>query len=402
MGTPFVRRVSDIILGEDKRQRVRARQALLVLLLDLLLTAIAWFGVWADLMASRYVLPWTVFHLGGATGFYLVIRAGFNLRFPADPALTLPQGLFSVLSMVAAYAICGPVRGAILLALGVTLVFGMFALTPRQVGGLSGAAVILLGLTMWFCHARAPASFPAGEEAMHFMLVAVILPSIAMLAGQLSNMRQKLREQRAALQQALEKNHELAIRDDLTGLYNRRHLPELMQHEVHRADRSGRSLCIALIDLDHFKLINDSHGHAQGDEVLRAFAVAARSALRDTDALGRWGGEEFMAMLPETGVDNAVRVIDRVRQRLAALRFDGLDPALRITFSAGIALCAAGETLAEAIARADQAMYAAKQAGRDRSVVAPAAAPGSKPRVEEIPAAPRFALQRLAVPSSTP
>jgi len=281
-------------------------------------------------------------------------------------------------------------------------VFGMFALTPRQVGGLSGAAVILLGLTMWFCHARAPASFPAGEEAMHFMLVAVILPSIAMLAGQLSNMRQKLREQRAALQQALEKNHELAIRDDLTGLYNRRHLPELMQHEVHRADRSGRSLCIALIDLDHFKLINDSHGHAQGDEVLRAFAVAARSALRDTDALGRWGGEEFMAMLPETGVDNAVRVIDRVRQRLAALRFDGLDPALRITFSAGIALCAAGETLADAIARADQAMYAAKQAGRDRSVVAPAAAPGSKPRVEEIPAAPRFALQRLAVPSSTP
>jgi diguanylate cyclase len=388
MATPFSQWMGDVLLGQDRRQRVRATQVLLTVVLDAILSAIASFGVWAGLVEALPVVLWSVLTLSGTLVFYAVIRSGLNLQFESDPALTLPQGVFSVFSSVGAYLMCGPVRGASMLAMAVTLIFGMFALKPREVRGLSLFAVALLGATMWACHHRWPARFPAAEEALHFMLVAVLLPSIAVLAGQLSTMRHKLVQHRQELERALEQNRQLAIRDELTGLYNRRHVLEVMQQEAHRAERSGRALCLALIDLDHFKRINDEHGHAQGDEVLRAFAASASAAVRDTDTLGRWGGEEFIVMLPETSVDAAVGVIARVHRQMAGVRFDAIDSALRITFSAGIAVCQAGETLAAAIERADQAMYAAKQGGRDRSVVAGAVAAPDKrvaPQVQAVP-----------------
>ncbi|MBC7954628.1 MAG: GGDEF domain-containing protein [Cytophagales bacterium] len=397
MQYPIVHWMGSAVLGTDKRQRVRITQILLTALLDLILTAIAVYGVWAGLLPGLHAALWSVLTLTGVFGFYVAVRSGFNLRFTEDPALTLPQGVFSVFSTVAAYVMTGPVRGASLLALAVTLIVGMFALKPRQVWGLSVFAVALLGATMWWCHDRWPARFPLHEEAMHFMLVAVVLPAIAVLAGQLSKMRHKLVQHRVDLEKALEQNRQLAIHDELTGLYNRRHALELMQQEAQRAERNGRPLCVALIDIDHFKRVNDEHGHAQGDEVLRTFAEGAAAALRETDTLGRWGGEEFIVMLPETPAEAAVGVLARVHMQLSSVRFNAIDPALRVTFSAGIAICQPGEKLAVAIERADQAMYAAKQGGRDRSVVSPV--PSSTP-----PPAPArvIAPKREGVPSSSP
>ena len=391
MGSSLSRRVATLLLGQDKRQRVRATQVLLALLLDAVLAAIAGVGVWLGVLESRIVLMWAVLTLGGVLGFYALVRSGLNQRwFEADPALTLQQGVFSVFSTVGAYLMCGPVRGASMLALAVTLSFGMFALKLRQVVGLSLFAVLLLGLAMAGAQHWWPHRYPAEEEVMHFLLMAVLLPSIAVLAGQLSHLRVKLRQHGIELAQALEQNRQLAIRDELTGLHNRRHVLELMQLEAQRAERSGRPLCLALIDIDHFKRVNDQHGHAQGDEVLRAFAACASVALRDTDTLGRWGGEEFIVMLPETPADAAVGVLSRVHRQIAELRFEAFDAALRVSFSAGIAVVQPGETLAGAIERADQAMYAAKQAGRDRSVVA-------KPPLPRL-----VAPMRQAVPSSAP
>ena len=390
MDTPFARRMGDLLLGQDKRQRVRATQVLLTWLIDAVLSLIAAFCAWTGLVDPLAAALWAGFTLIGVSAFYLAVRSGWNLRFSADPALTLPQGVFSVFSAIGAYAVCGPVRGASLLALMLTLMFGMFALKPREVRSLSFFAVSLLGATMWACHALWPTQFPADVEAAHFMLVSVLLPSMAVLAGQLSTLRHKLRMHRVELEQALEKNRQLAIRDELTGLHNRRHVLELMQLELQRAERSGRPLCLGLIDIDHFKRVNDQHGHAQGDEVLRAFAACASVTLRDTDTLGRWGGEEFIVMLPETPADAAVGVLSRVHRQIAELRFEAFDAALRVSFSAGIAVVQPGETLAGAIERADQAMYAAKQAGRDRSVVA-------KPPLPRL-----VAPMRQAVPSSAP
>ena len=380
-----------LLLGSEKRLRVRARQALLTWTLNIALIGIAHFGVVTGLMDATAALRWEMFALIGATSFYVMVRSGFSLRFASDPAMTLPQAVFSVVSTMGAYVVAGPARGASLLVMAVTLVFGLFALTAPQVRRLSFFAVVAMGATMLAAHLRDPARFPAAEEGMNFMLLAVVLPSIALLAGQLSTMRLKLRQQRDELERALERNHEIAIRDELTGIYNRRHLTELMNGEMQRFERSGRPVCLALIDIDHFKRVNDVHGHAQGDEVLRAFALTAREALRESDTLGRWGGEEFMLMLPDTSAVGTERVIERVRQRLADVRFEQIDPAMRVTFSAGIAQCQVGETLSALIERADQAMYAAKQGGRDRSVISEA--PVAVPRLRLV------ASQREGVPS---
>jgi diguanylate cyclase (GGDEF)-like protein len=379
MGPAFHVRLATLVLGHEARQRLRASQALLVVLVDVLLSLVCAFGAWAGVIDPHMALGWSVLTMAGVLGFYAVIRSGWNEKLcKDDPALTLAQGVFSVFSTVAAYLICGPVRGASLLAMAITLVCGMFALKAGQVQRLSVFAVVLLGATMTWGHMRWPERFPAAEEALHFMLIAVVLPTIAVLAGQLSTMREKLRQHRLDLEQALEHNRQLAIRDELTGLYNRRHVMELMHKEGQRVERSGRPMSIALLDIDHFKRINDSCGHAQGDEVLKAFALAVGASLRDTDVLGRWGGEEFMVMLPETDAARAAAVLERVHQRVQALRFACLGDAWGVSFSAGIAGCAPGESLGAAIERADAALYRAKEGGRQRSVVAEAAAPGGQ------------------------
>ena len=127
-------------------------------------------------------------------------------------------------------------------------------------------------------------------------------------------------------------------------------------------------MSLVLIDIDHFKTVNDRHGHAAGDAVLRHFAMALQASLRSTDFAGRWGGEEFLVVTPQASAETAAALVERLREALAATSFDALVPGLHITFSAGVAECAPGEDLHLAIERADRALYQAKQTGRDRTV----------------------------------
>jgi diguanylate cyclase (GGDEF)-like protein len=128
---------------------------------------------------------------------------------------------------------------------------------------------------------------------------------------------------------------------------------------------------VALLDLDHFKQVNDQHGHRVGDEVLVRFAMVAREVLRQTDLIGRWGGEEFMVLLPDTDPAQLGLIgLDRLRERLARTQVSGAAADLRVRFSAGIACAVTGETTEQLMARADQALYQAKAAGRDRCQIA--------------------------------
>ncbi|WP_288380278.1 GGDEF domain-containing protein, partial [uncultured Massilia sp.] len=168
------------------------------------------------------------------------------------------------------------------------------------------------------------------------------------------------------LQKALSTINELAIRDELTGSHNRRFLLGLVDREKERSDRNGRPFCLCLFDLDFFKRINDTYGHAAGDAVLRAFAGAVQGQIRATDAFGRYGGEEILLMLPETPAPDATVLAERVRRVVAALccRHEGMD--IGMTVSVGVAEYRLGEAAAAAIARADQALYLAKSLGRNR------------------------------------
>jgi len=251
----------------------------------------------------------------------------------------------------------------------VILMFGMYSLRPRTVHLMALLAALLIGATMAVMSRLNPAIYKAEVEIGHFAMVSIMLAVVSLLAEQLSRLRERLRRQRIDLAQALERIQNLATRDDLTGLVNRRHMQELMQLEHQRGVRSGHPFCVAVIDLDHFKRINDTHGHATGDEVLRSFAREALAAIRVSDVLARWGGEEFLLLLSDTRGPLARLGVERLRERTASLRMKLSDAPLGFTLSAGVTEHLAGESLADTIARADQALYAAKAAGRNKVVL---------------------------------
>ncbi|MGQ0561820.1 MAG: diguanylate cyclase [Gemmatimonadota bacterium] len=164
----------------------------------------------------------------------------------------------------------------------------------------------------------------------------------------------------------------LSISDGLTGLYNHRHIHALLNEEFERAGRTGERLTVAMFDLDRFKGVNDTHGHQAGDRVLEQMADILRESAREIDRIGRYGGEEFMVLLPDTSIDDAEVFVERVRREVARRPFNVGDdkPPLQMTISAGIATYPHArikdpETL---VRLADEALYTAKTAGRNRVV----------------------------------
>ncbi|NWJ40984.1 MAG: diguanylate cyclase [Geothrix sp.] len=168
-------------------------------------------------------------------------------------------------------------------------------------------------------------------------------------------------EERLRLElQALE---EAATTDLLTHAWNRRHFEEAIEGEIHRSERYGHPLSLLILDIDHFKRVNDTFGHAEGDRVLRQVADCVRGVIRVSDSLTRWGGEEFIVLMPSTGLANAQVLAERIREGIAAHAFEGIGT---VTVSLGLAEYLPPSRLAAWLERADQALYRAKHAGRNR------------------------------------
>ena len=287
----------------------------------------------------------------------------------SDASMTLAQTAFGTASTVFGYAIDPPLRGAIIAIMMLNLVWGMFVLKQRQAQGLCLYGLALLGTTMVWKSATQPALFPPQIELLHFAFAAILLTATSVLSIRMGELRMRLAARKLELQDAVATIRALAQVDELTRLSNRRHVFELLKAEQARCVRSAQPLSVVLIDLDHFKAVNDRHGHAVGDAVLRGFAQVLREGLRETDGAGRWGGEEFLLVLPHMPATAAAALVDRVRGVVAERLLDPTVPALRVSFSAGISECASGEVAQDAIARADDALYEAKNAGRGRTVV---------------------------------
>ncbi len=172
------------------------------------------------------------------------------------------------------------------------------------------------------------------------------------------------------LESKLEQMSELVREDQLTGSLNRRGLDEVFEREVARSDRRKSPLCIALLDLDDFKKLNDTYGHTAGDRALIHLVKIVKETLRAMDIIARFGGEEFMIVLPDTPLQDAIQTVSRVQRELTKQIFMYDNQRLLITFSAGVALRAPGEDQASIIKRADEALYKAKKAGKNRVTAA--------------------------------
>lgn len=352
-------------------RRLRVAQAGLATLLMVVSVLILLVALRGGDTPTAWVWSWAALSLGAMLASFVAIRSGWSLRLQ-EPSLTLPQMVFSIASAAAAYAMAGPMRGVVFPVLLVILMFGMFQLRPRALAYVGLYALLSFGAAMALMAWHRPQVYAPTVEWVHFLGLATILPTFGVLAARLSRMRERNRNQRVELSNALVRIQELATRDDLTGLINRRHMTALLEQERQRAARSGRGFCIAVLDIDHFKQVNDRHGHAGGDLVLRQFAQDSVAAIRAADVLARWGGEEFVLLLAEAHLPMALGGVERLRHHVERASVFDRDPALRITVSAGLTEYIAGEAIRDTLARADRALYQAKASGRNRTVVADA------------------------------
>jgi len=358
-----------LIFTDDARQRLRIQRSLVAATNFVICTIVLGYAVSTGAVDKQEGLLLGTYMLTQSAVFYVMLRSGLNLRF-ADPSLTLPQILVAITCVVGAYAILGDSRGACLMLLVLVLVFGLFNLTAPQARSAAFFALVAQGLTMLGMTTFAPDRYPMRQELIHFLFACTVLPTISLLAGQISELRGRLKSRKDELASALERIQTLATRDELTGLFNRRHMMETLNLQKRFSDRGGRIFCIGILDIDHFKRVNDTYGHGVGDEVLRSFAKSVQKELRESDVIARWGGEEFILMLTECRVGQADAMLDRVRDVINQVQVSGPFPELRVRFSAGLAEQRFDEDVEETIERADQALYRAKRAGRNRTVLA--------------------------------
>ena len=305
--------------------------------------------------------------VGGAlagAAFFLMLHRGWSERF-ADPYLTGPQ-MLAASGLQLVMVVLAPEVGV----LSITIVFIVFAfsalrLTPRQL--LPLWVTISLGLATAIGLAdRAPA-LPCAtpwQAALSAMWLSLAIGRCAVVGLYGASVRQLLGTRNRELAQAQNQLHALATRDELTGALNRRAILGALDDAL----QAGARPSVALMDLDHFKLVNDGHGHLVGDTALRRFVLGAVRSLRADDRIGRYGGEEFLLLLATSEPATALAISERVRRAVAGEAWGDVSPGLSITVSIGLATAREGENAEQLLQRADEALYRAKAEGRDKVV----------------------------------
>lgn len=293
---------------------------------------------------------------------------GWNLS-ARDPNLTEPLILIALALQLAVVAAAPQIAFPYLSNIFTVLAFGMISLTVGESLVIWGLGVAGTGAVLYAVSDRLgmPTSTGMGLTLV-WLYFSVILGRFVMLSVYASGLRARLGDSRKRLAATLNQVRRLISHDELTRTLNRRSLVERLGEEIGRSERSGAPFSVALMDLDHFKSINDSHGHAVGDDVLRGFAEAVHGAMRTTDVFGRYGGEEFLLILTGSTAAAAADASERIRAAVVAKEWGVIAPGLNVTVSVGIAAFRKGDSIEQVVKRADTALYQAKHAGRNRIV----------------------------------
>ena len=298
--------------------------------------------------------------------YVLGSELGFHDRF-RDHYLIAVQSAANMVNLLV-FTYLAPEVGVLFLCnLFVVFGFGALRTSVRQTALIW--TVMAFGLAGLFLWTDKPISMPHGNylERLATMLAFALTIGRCMALGMFSSsIQQSLYQSGLKLKEAYQRIEELAELDELTGAFNRRCIMRMLEEEITRAGRSGTPCSIALIDLDWFKRINDAHGHPTGDEVLRTFAITMFANIRSVDRFGRYGGEEFLLVLPDLSGDAAARALDRLRAIISDLDWSAFSPGMKVTISAGVAALRPNERPDTFLARADSALYAAKAKGRNR------------------------------------
>ena len=345
-----------------QRRQMLGVQALSYSLITLVLLVYCYAGTISIVIPAAYFLSGVAL-----IGFFVVLsETGINDRFE-DHYLTIFQ-VGSHVALQLGFLLAAPGIGyAFLSVLFLIFGFGALRMTSRQ--ATIAWTLTVMGLAPIYLLTSTPIGMPVATyiERLAAMLCYVLTIGQCAFVGLYgSSMRRTLYNRSFELKAANKRIEELAELDELTGSFNRRCIMRMLDDEIIRAHRSNARCSIALIDLDWFKRINDAYGHPTGDEVLRTFAITVFANIRNIDKFGRYGGEEFLLVLPDTPIDAAARILDRLRAIISDLDWSAFSPGMRVTISGGVAMLRPDESADTFLARADSALYAAKARGRNR------------------------------------
>jgi diguanylate cyclase (GGDEF)-like protein len=296
---------------------------------------------------------------------FLAHQTGWSLKF-SDPALFLPQQLLALL-LAFALGLAAPQLAIQSFATCIaTSFFGFLAPGTKKFFVAWTTSVACAAAIVYFRGASItmPTATPAGQ-ALTFGIIFGIFGHGIGVANLVGGLRQRLHDKNGALRAAMARIEMLAQQDELTGLPNRRAVVSWLGEQLEFSDRTGLPLTIALLDIDHFKSVNDGFGHLVGDRVLQGFSQRASASIRATDRLGRFGGEEFLLLMPATALQDAKQPLERLRQQISSHDWPGIGKRLHVTVTIGAAAYRRGETIEQLLNRADVALYRGKAATRN-------------------------------------
>lgn len=329
-----------------------------------------------DMITGPIVVHYGVFVLLLNLAFFALIKTDYNLRY-SDPSMTFAQIVTSIVpAMYVMYFLDSGQARSVFLYLGIVpALYGILGLNTRQFFKVAVWYVIVFTTMLLMLALYRPTAMDISLELIQLIALILVMTQMAWIGGYINKLRAKLRERNLELQtttgkleEALEHIGELARRDELTGLYNRRHLFEVLDQECKRVDRKHETFSICITDIDFFKQVNDTYGHQVGDQVLRRVAKELNDSLRNIDCIGRYGGEEFLIILPQTALDGAIIKAERFRQQVEKLPFISEGETFHVTLSIGLAEHKLEENVDDTILRADEALYRAKNSGRNKTV----------------------------------
>jgi diguanylate cyclase (GGDEF)-like protein len=327
--------LTGVVPRDDPRQSLRVRRFLLAATVYALAVALMGLYVRQGLLAVPEWQFLSLVVLLVNVGLFALLRSGRNERF-IDPSLTgLQMFLVCLLMGLTMYLLDGG-RGGMLLLFLVLLMFGVLRLNARQFTALGGFALFCYAVAVGAVWQQRPDAFNAQVELLHLVALSTLVPCGGFFASHVSRLRRMLRDRQIDLQRAREEVHDLRVLDPLTGISNRSAIIAFLDQERQRAERLEQPLAVIFIDLLHFKRINRDHSHATGDEVLREVARRLRGCVRDIDGLGRYGGEEFLIVLPDAGEPEAAAVGQKLRTCIENHRFAPLPARQRVHCVMGI------------------------------------------------------------------
>jgi diguanylate cyclase (GGDEF)-like protein len=331
---------------------------------------VLWVGEWAGVVDLQDAWMVSLYSLFGLVLFYGLIRSGLSLR-AKEPTLALPHVLFSITTVTLSYVTIEAARPMALQWLCLILLFDMRRLTSRQSMAAAFFGLSLTSAAVLVAHQMGWTTVEPMAEWINGSIAAVSVPVLLVVARTGYRLRHQMFKQREQLAETLSEVQRLSIRDGLTGAFNRAHAQGQLEEEARRQQRHHRPFCMALLDIDHFKRVNDDHGHAVGDSVLKAFVAVIQQSVSNAQALARWGGEEFLLLMPECDLDSATRVLALVQQAVDSHDWGMVSPGLSVSFSAGVCQHDGISSLSITLERADLALYQAKAQGRHRVMAAP-------------------------------